>query len=294
MLWLILCAISSAGIYVVFKMLGKIKAPLFNAIIINYIVAAFCGFCLNGNVSVESIINSNWLMQSMIIGVLFIAMFFIIGLSSQKAGISITTVASKMSVVIPMLFAIVAFNENLGIIKVLGILLALAALSLSVYKKTDKKSEFKVIIILLPLILFIGMGIVDSTVIYSKEVYVDDSLASIFSATAFAFAFLTGIIFSFFNSKIYKKFLIRKVWAYGVILGLCNFGSFYFMIRALNSGIFQNSVVYGIINIGIVTLSVLAGTLFFNEKLSIINKIGIVLSIFAIGILTMADYNFYG
>lgn len=294
MLWLVLATLSSTGIFIVFKLIGKNNVPIFNAILINYLIATFSGFWLTGKTSVDTILNSDWVLQSMIIGVLFIVMFFLIGLSSQKAGISITTVASKMSVVIPMLFAIVAFNENLGIIKVLGVFLALVALSLSVYKKSDKKSDFKAIVILLPLVLFIGMGIVDSTVIYSKEVYVDDSLASVFSATVFAFALLSGLIFSIFKLKVYKSFTKAKVWVLGAMLGIVNFGSIYFMIRALNSGVFQNSVVYGVINIGIVTLSVLAGTLFFNEKLSLVNKIGIVLSIFAIGILTIADYNFYG
>lgn len=289
MIWLILTTLSTTGIFVLFKILDKTKTPLFNAIIINYIIASIFGFWLTGSISVNTIINSEWLNQSIIIGILFIILFFLVGLSSQKVGISITTVASKMSVVLPMIFAIWAFNEMIGIIKIFGIIAAMVAVSLSVYKKPDKKGNLKLILILLPLLLFVGMGIVDSAVIYSKEHYVDDSLASVFSATVFSFALLSGLIFSIFRPKIFRNFLSLKLWILGAALGIVNFGSIYLMIKALNSGVFQNSVVYGIANIGIVSLSVIIGTLFFKEKLSIINKVGIVLSIFAIGLLTIAD-----
>jgi len=289
MFWLILCTISATGIFVLFKVIDKTNTALFNAIIVNYIVAAGFGYWLTGGFDIESVVKSDWFIQSAVIGVLFIIMFFIIGLSSKKVGISITSVAGKMSVVIPMTFAIIAFNEDYGIIKVSGILLALFAVTLSVYKKPDKKGNFKFVLIFLPVILFLGMGIVDSAVIHSKEIYVTDDLASVFSATVFAFALITGLLVSITRPKVFKNFGSGKVWGYGLALGIANFGSIYLMIRALNSGVFQNSVVYGIVNIGIVSLSVIIGTLFFKEKLSRINYIGIVLSIFAIALLTMAD-----
>lgn len=292
MFWLIFCTLSATGIFVMFKILAKTKTPLFNAIIINYLVAASFGFAISDNLNVDAILKSDWLLQSIIIGVLFIVMFFIIGKSSQKVGISITTVASKMSVVIPMVFAIYAFNENFGIIKVIGIVTAVLAVSLSVYKRPDKKGKLNYMLIFLPVILFVGMGIADSTVIYSKEVYVDDQLASLFSAMIFFFALASGVVFSIFKTSIFRNFAVPKVWLNGIILGLFNYGSIYLMIRALNSGVFQNSVVYGITNIGIVSLSVIIGTLFFKEKLSNLNRVGIVLSIFAIGLLTIADYSF--
>lgn len=292
MVWLILCTLSSTGIFVLFKVLSKTKTPLFNSIIINYIIASVFGFWLTGSVQINNIVQSDWLVASIIIGVLFIIMFFLVGLSSQKVGISITTVASKMSVVIPMVFAIIAFKENIGFIKVFGIFAAVVAVAMSVYKKPDKKGRFNFALILLPAVLFFGMGSVDASVIYAKEVYVDDSVASVFSASVFSFALFSGLLLSIFKPDIFKNFLKGKVWVYGSALGLVNYGSIYFMIRALNSGVFQNSVVYGIANIGIVSLSVIIGTLFFKEKLTKLNKFGIALSIFAIAVLTFADYKF--
>jgi drug/metabolite transporter (DMT)-like permease len=292
MIWLVLCTLSSTAIFVIFKLLEK--TPLINAIIVNYIIASVFVFFLYGSFPVADVFKADWLFISIIIGFLFIVMFFIIGLSSQLVGISITTVAGKMSVIIPMIFAIIAFDENLGVIKVVGILTAITAVAMSVYKSNKTKEKVKIAYLMLPIVLFVGMGIVDSSVIYSKEAYVDDSVAALFSATVFSFALLTGFIYSLVNRKIFANFFIPRVWYLGAALGIVNFGSIYLMIRALNSGVFHNSVVFGINNIGIVGLSVLIGTFVFGEKLTIINKIGILLSIFAIGLLTIADSNING
>ncbi len=288
MIWLILCIFSVTGIFVFFKIIDKTNTPLINAIVVNYFVAAVFGFILTGSVNVSEIVNADWLYAGMFLGVLFIVMFIIIGLSSQKVGISITTVASKMSVVLPMIFAIVAYNESVGWVKITAIILAVLAVFMSVYKKSDNSTKINFTAILLPVVLFIGMGLVDSLVIYSKETFVDDSKASVFSATLFAFALITGVIYTLFRPKELKKFLTPKPWIYGGLLGIVNFGSIYLMIRALNSGVFANSAVTGITNIGVVSLSVLIGTFFFKEKLTKLNFAGVALSLVAIGMLIFA------
>jgi uncharacterized membrane protein len=74
---------------------------------------------------------------------------------------------------------------------------------------------------------------------------------------------------------------------YGVVLGLVNFGSLYGLIRALDSGVFDSSIIFGINNMGIVLLSVIIAMMIFSEKLTIINKIGVILSLVAIIILSL-------
>ncbi|NLI87628.1 MAG: hypothetical protein GX439_05200, partial [Bacteroidales bacterium] len=77
----------------------------------------------------------------------------------------------------------------------------------------------------------------------------------------------------------------------GVVLGLANFGSMYFMIAALNhinpatGKPAQGSVVFGINNIGVVVLGVLLGYTFFKERPTRLNWSGIALSVVAIFIL---------
>ena len=71
---------------------------------------------------ITEIINSGWIYFGMMVGVLLIVMFFVVGLSSKVIGISITTVVSKMAVVIPMIFSIIAYNENTNPLKIISII----------------------------------------------------------------------------------------------------------------------------------------------------------------------------
>jgi len=79
---------------------------------------------------------------------------------------------------------------------------------------------------------------------------------------------------------------------WGIALGISNYGSLYFIIRALNhqtnnGNTFDGSIVFGINNLGVIALSVLIGLLFFKEKLLKINWIGIIISFIAIYILSI-------
>lgn len=288
MVLLILSILSSVAIFVIFKFIDKYKLPLINVIIINYIIAASLGFIINGNFPVKEIIQSNWILPAITIGIIFIVLFFIVGKSSQKAGISITTVASKMSVVIPMVFAIIAYKESAGFLKIAAITLAVVAVSLSVYVKPIKNKKTSFLAVILPIILFIGMGVNNSLLIFSKENYVNAEMSSIFTSTTFAIALIAGLIIILVRPSTIKGFGKSKTWILGLLLGTANFGSVYFIFLALNSGLFPNSITYGIVDVGIVITTVLIGTLLFKENLSKLNIFGISLSIITIILMTVA------
>lgn len=288
MIWLLLTIISATGIYVCFKFIERTGTKLINPIVVNYLIAAIAGFWLNKSIPVTQILNSDWLVLGIFQGILLIVLFFFVGFSSRKAGISVTTVSAKMAVVIPMLFSIIFFKENAGFLKYLSILLAVVAVGLSVYKKQTGKTKTNVLAIVFPVILFFGMGIENSILIYAKEKYIDESVSALFSATLFSVALLSGIVLMLFKPSVFKGFAKPKTLLLGAVLGLFNYGSIYFMLMALNSDVFSNSVSYGIVNVGIVALSVLTGTMFFKEELSKINKLGVFLALITFVILTFA------
>jgi len=71
----------------------------------------------------------------------------------------------------------------------------------------------------------------------------------------------------------------------GSLLGIVNYGSLYYLIAALNSSGFKSSVVFSMVNIGIVSLSLIFGLFIYKEKISKLNYLGIGLSFIAIIIL---------
>ena len=290
--FLLLCILSSTAIFVTFKSLHRLRIPAFPVILINYLSATLLGFIIyRGDPAVSAIGRAPWLPISMIIGIMFILMFFLVAFSTSKAGLSVTTVASKMSVIFPIAFSIfIDPGDQLSPIKAIAIATALGGVFLTVLKPDGDQPDKRVIFI--PLLLFVGMGLVDSLVKLAQQSYVDDQETAIFSAILFLNAFITGLLVAIFYRRYRAYFLKISIWGWGLLLGCVNFGSIYFMVRALHYTLasgkhMDGSVIFGANNISIVALSVLIGLLVFREKLKLVNWIGVVLSALALLLFTM-------
>lgn len=296
MVFLLLSILSSASVFIVFKLIDRNEVNTFSAIIINYITACSAGFFLShSNPFSDQVIHSRWIFLSLILGVIFIAMFRLIGLSVQKAGVTSTTIASKMSVIIPILFSIlIEANDKLTLFKSVGIILALIAVLLTSYRK--ERREIEPSVILLPILIFIGVGVLDSLIKYAQFKYVSENVNLLFCGTTFMVAGLVGFLSLPFNRQAAKNLLKVKSWIFGILLGLVNFGATIFIISALNSVSsitgkqIESSVLFGINNIGIVTLGVLIGFIFFKERPTKLNWVGISLSFVAILFLTLNQW----
>jgi drug/metabolite transporter (DMT)-like permease len=290
--FLLLCIISSTGIYIIFKSIGRFHVPSFPVIVINYMVATWMGLLIyDGPVRIHEILTREWLPVSILIGVLFILMFFLLAYSSQKAGISVTTVASKMSVIFPILFSmLIDPGDHLTVLKGTAILTTLFGVGLTVYNPRERKVNRAVLYI--PLILFVGMGLVDSLVKYTQHLYLSDHDTALFSAVLFLNALAAGLVILLFSPGYLPGFRKPSTWGWGILLGGVNFGSIFFLVRALNftssnRGGIDSSVIFGINNTGIVALSVMVGLLVFKEQLKPVNWIGIALSVLALTLFSL-------
>lgn len=291
MIYLILSILSSTAIYIIFKYADKFKINTFDIIIINYITASILGFIISDIHNLNfSVFKNEWFPYSALIGVLFILLFVVIAKSSQVVGIAVTTVSNKMSVIIPIIVSIIIDPlDVLTNLKTIGIILALIAVFLTIYRK--RNVNFQPHDIYLPVILFLGMGLVDSLVKFAQQNFVNDSILALFTVVLFMMAATTGIIAKIILKTSFKNLINSKTFLWGVALGISNYGSLYFIIRALNhktnsGNTFDGSIVFGINNLGVIALSVLFGLIFFKEKLLKINWIGISIACVAIYILS--------
>lgn len=191
-----------------------------------------------------------------------------------------------MSVVFPMLFSIIYYSEAIYEIKVLGMILALLAILLSTIKnKKDKNTGYRNLFF--PLILFIGMGLVDSIVKYNQEEYLQNTGAIASTTVIFAVSAIIGLFIQLaFNLRKLREIKTNTLF-FGMVLGLSNFGSLYFLILALNANFLDSSVIFAINNTAIILLSVLIGRYLFNEQLSRLNWLGVAVSVIAIISLSM-------
>ncbi|NEV93088.1 EamA family transporter [Psychroflexus sp. YR1-1] len=288
MIALILSILSSSAIYIVFKLFGKYNITTLNALIVNYLIAFVLGIILQGNFSVEGILSvttKDWFYGSVILGAMFILVFSLMVITTQKGGMSVVSVASKMSVAIPVVFVILYYNESLGILKIIGILMALVSVYLvSVRKKEGLSIDMKYFIF--PLLVFLGSGIIESSIKFLENTYVPENEVSLFSASTFFFAFVTGLIFYGVRRLRGKSNFKFKDAAGGILLGIPNYFSIYFFILALRMEGFDSSSIFIVNNVSIVLLSTILGILFFRENVIPKNWLGIGIAVLSIILIT--------
>jgi len=284
MIYLLLSILSSSVIFITFKVTERFKTNLIKLITVNYLVGAILGFSFNRHpISILNALTSDWLPYALLIGFSFILMFFLIGYSTRLSGVAVTTIAGKMSMVIPILFSILYFSEKSTILKISGLILATIAVFLTSYRPIDKAKNIKLIVI--PIAIFVGSGITDSIVKYAQTYYVPNSMSLLFPAVVFLTALVIGLIFILIKPKSISKNISIAEFIGGTILGIANFGSLYFFILALNNSKLDSSVVFGLNNICIVLFSILIGMAIFKEKFSKVNFAGVLMAIIAILIL---------
>ena len=127
MLYLLLSILSSLLILVVFKISGKYNIKVIQPIIINYFVASALGYFISGLSPQEIMqIPTTWILPAILIASLYILHSFLIGYSTRKAGMALTTIASKMSFVFPMFFSILIDpNDNYSNTKLILLIMAI-------------------------------------------------------------------------------------------------------------------------------------------------------------------------
>lgn len=288
MIYLLLSIASSSVIFVVFKLFGHFKINTLHAIVVNYITASVLGLLLyNGSITMTSIPQEDWFFNAVALGFLFILIFNLMAITTQRSGLSVVSVATKMSVVIPILFGILYYKESLSILKVSGIILALMAVYLASVKSKDGIALKKTNLIF-PALVFLGSGIIDTSIKYIEGKYLNTDQLPIFLTTVFGTAGSIGLLIV--GSQVLRNrftFDFKNILA-GICLGIPNYGSMYFLVKALRNDTFDSSTIFTINNLGVVMISTLVGITLFAEKLLLKNWIGIALAVISILLVSLS------
>lgn len=287
MIYLFLSILSSSLIYTVLKLLDSFNINRVHAISINYLTACILGFFLQGqSVSVGEILTRDWFWGACLLGLLFIGIFILMAITTQKSGLSVVSVAAKMSVAVSVLFVIIYYREPLTVLKVTGIALALLAVYL-VSIKSKSGLYIKKENLIFPALVLFGSGLQDIIIKFAQQDYVAKSETAIFSATIFGAAFVIGGIQGV-HQLLRKNIGFRgKDLIGGICLGIPNYFSIYFFIKALDYSGLKTSTVFIFNNVSIVMLSTILGILFFKERLLRKNWVGIVLAVVSIVLITL-------
>lgn len=287
MIYLLLSILASTIIFIIFKLFEKFQINIFQAIVVNYCIAFTTGILsYNGTITISQLPNLDWFYYTLILGALFIIVFNLMAITTQKSGLSVVSVATKMSVVVPVLFGLLYYNESLGTVKLIGIAIALIAVYLTSNKSKQGISVNRKSIVL-PILVFIGSGIIDTSIKFLEDTYVANNDVPLFSAIIFLAAAIIGFIFIIIQIiRGSFNFEFKNIIA-GICLGVPNYFSIYFLVKTLRSDILESSGIFAINNVSIVALSTFAGIFIFKEKLIRKNWIGIALAILSIVLISI-------
>jgi len=285
--YLILSIVLSAAVIITFRLFTNYKISIIQAITVNYLVASVFGFLSEaGSFNISTLPKQPWFYFAIIMGLSLIVAFNLFALSAQKAGVAVTAISSRMSVVIPVILGFLIFGDSAGFIKITGIIIGLVAFYLT--SKKEKNIKINKNYLFLPLLLFLVVGTNDSLMKTAEHFYITTDFVP-FLATSFGFALIFGLIIFVFKTVNHKNAIEIKNVIAGIILGLLNWYSTLFVLKGLDS--FQVSVFIPVYNVGVVALATLTGFLIFKEKLSKTNIAGVVLAI--VSILLIAGDGFF-
>lgn len=213
------------------------------------------------------------------LGVMLPTMFIIIALSIQYSGIVKTDIAQRVSLVVPLIASFLLFGESLGDKSLFGVLLGFVAVLFSVsWKGGGKLGNSKAL--LYPLLVFCGMGGMDilfkQVTQYNREIY----YVSLF--IVFALAMLFGFLILLYKLYFKDEQLDKRAVLWGLGLGLFNFANIYWYMHAHRLLKDNPSIVFTTMDVGGIILGALVGMVFFKERLSVMNKVGLVLAVLSV------------
>jgi drug/metabolite transporter (DMT)-like permease len=294
MFYLFLSIIFSVLLLTNFRLYPKFGISTFQAIAFNYLVCFLTGLALmpNGQ-SFELNFSENWTFYALFLGVGFIITFLLSGFSTQRMGMTATSLANNISLVIPVLCSLLIFKTQgrpFDGLNYLGLALALGAVALSTFKKSNEKVSGKGLDFLLPVAVFLMYGITNTSINYLNINYIKSADRTVPVTLVMVLgAILAGMIVLVIRViRGQEKIELKNILA-SITLGVPNFLSFYFLILALTAYGNSGAFVYPLYNIGVILVSALVAFIFFKEKLTTLNKIGLLLAILAIGLISWQD-----
>lgn len=269
---LLLSILSSSFIFLLFKVFPKFQIDTFQAVVANYFTAFLCGLILfHDSFHFQPMVQA--IPQAILCGFLFISLFVIMGLSSQKNGVSTTSVAVKMSMALSVVLLFILGKEPFKLSDFLCLILALAGVYL--VSTSQEKSQAKNIIWML-IILFLGSAALDVVLFSINAFYLPKAInEGVFSSLGFLMAGVAGILYFLYLLIRKEKSFHSRSWLAGMALGIPNYFSIFLLIKSYSVIPLSAPQVLSIANIGVVVLSSLLGLWVFKESFSTKKYIGL-------------------
>ncbi|MBP6242014.1 MAG: EamA/RhaT family transporter, partial [Hydromonas sp.] len=211
------------------------------------------------------------------LGVLLPVVFVIMSRAVERAGIVKSDAAQRLSLFIPIVWALAFFGEVLTPARGLGVVLAFVALLCLLYKPSIQKFSSNTKGVAASLMgVWLGYGVID---ILFKQLAKLDKTA--FSGNLLVAFILAGVLMWAYLLVKRTDWRLKSMLA-GIALGVLNFGNILFYVRAHQVFKDNPTLVFAGMNMGVIALGTLVGAWAFREKISRVNALGVALAMASI------------
>lgn len=278
-IYIILCVISSVLIAHFFKVTEHQKLSTLRVITINYLIAFPAAFFIYEGHDRHHFFTQELIfpiLLAVLTGVIFIYNFFIYSKSVDRNGVGISIAAMRISLIVPVLLSTFWYLELLSWMQWIGLVLVFLVLYLLLPDKRSLHEETANAGWMLP-VLFVLTGIGDGSLkIYEREFSGLLSKGE-FMGIVFFTAFLVGI----------STVIIKRDWKFtkrecliGACIGIPNLLAATFLIGALEQ--MNGAVVFSTVNVLTVLGGTLVGIIYWNDRFTKTQWIGILLTLISI------------
>lgn len=289
MLFLSLAVACSLAIAVLFNVAERRDLDRTALLTVNYAAAAVLAAVLQGVAPAETV-TAGLVGLGVVQGVLFIAGFWLFSLAIRTAGMGLAAGVMRLSVVVPFLASWLVWGEPTpGALQFLG--LAFAGIAFFLVARpaaeapgklgppadalgappTDAVSGPGTALVLG--FLFLSGGLVDVNMKLFREAFAGAVPISTFLLFVFGVAFLVGAAAVTWTGTRTGRWPRGEVLLWGVVLGLVNYGSAEFLLRALET--LDGTVAFPANSVAIVFGAAVIGWLVWRERLSRANLVGL-------------------
>ncbi|MEN7550266.1 hypothetical protein AAG747_20270 [Rapidithrix thailandica] len=290
MWYLLLAALCTFLTYFHFKVFALYNIATLPALLTNYVVCVIAGLLFFPIESWESLLHKDWLYWAGLLGALFILHYLLLIYATARVGLAIITIASKVSFTLPVVISLVyipSVYKTLSWLNYTGVVLSvIAVLFISIQRKSGNESTlFKLSSLRWAWVVFLVGGGIDTLINFINYRYLSEETEVSFPIATFAFALLTGVVATGVKHSFLSGFgqvVLLKSCLGGVSLGVVNFFSFYFILKALRYFQHQGSLVFPLLNILVILLIAGISKWGFREKLSRLNFLGIALALLSL------------
>lgn len=279
MIYVLYSVLCSVSVSVLLKWARKNSIDTTQMIFWNYPVAAVLTYYFfKPALAFSEISHAPWSVF-VALAILLPTIFIALSASIRRAGLVKTEIAQRLSLVIPLVAAFLLFGENPTTGSTIGIIVGFIAIVLSIGWHKGGPASHRRNTWLFALIVFVGYGVID---VLFKTVAQANMSYTTAMFVIFCMALVVALVILCYRRFAKNHRLTWTALFWGLFLGALNFGNILFYMRAHRALPDQPSIVFTGMNIGVISLGALVGVLFFNEKLSLLNKIGFTLAILAV------------